>query len=53
VYQPLADEVARQAANFAALGAGTARVAAMNDLDTSALDWAAHVMQELTDESRA
>jgi beta-glucosidase/6-phospho-beta-glucosidase/beta-galactosidase len=53
VYQPLADEVARQSANFTAMEMGEATVAAMNDLDTSALDWAAHVMQELTDESRA
>ena len=30
-----------------------ARVASLIDLDTSALDWAAHVMQELTDDSRA
>jgi hypothetical protein len=53
VYQPLADEVERQMANVAALGAGHASVAEMNDLDTSALDWVAHVMQELTDESRS
>jgi hypothetical protein len=53
VYQPLADEAARQAANAAALKSGAAVMADFNDVDTSALDWAAHVMQERTDESRA
>jgi beta-glucosidase/6-phospho-beta-glucosidase/beta-galactosidase len=52
VYQPLADEVARQLANVEALRAGQA-VADIEALDTSALDWAAHVMQERTEESRA
>jgi beta-glucosidase/6-phospho-beta-glucosidase/beta-galactosidase len=51
VFTPLADEVARQAANVAAFGAG-AMASDLNDLNTSALDWAAHVMQERTDESR-
>jgi beta-glucosidase/6-phospho-beta-glucosidase/beta-galactosidase len=53
VFAPLADEVARQAANVAALDAGVLNVGDMEDLDTTALDWAAHVMQELTDDSRA
>jgi hypothetical protein len=53
VYQPLADEVDRQIANVTALATGQSRVAGMNDLDTSALDWAAHVMQERTDDSRS
>jgi beta-glucosidase/6-phospho-beta-glucosidase/beta-galactosidase len=52
VFTPLADEVARQAANIAAFRTG-AMPAALNHLSTSALDWAAHVMQERTDESRA
>jgi beta-glucosidase/6-phospho-beta-glucosidase/beta-galactosidase len=52
VYQPLADEAARQAANVAALKSGAAVMADFSDVDTSALDWAAHVMQERTDESR-
>jgi beta-glucosidase/6-phospho-beta-glucosidase/beta-galactosidase len=52
VYQPLADEVNRQTANVAALASGTVRLADLGDLDTTALDWAAHVMQERTDESR-
>ena len=50
VYEPLAEEVARQSANAALLASG--RVPEINALDTSALDWAAHVMQERTDESR-
>lgn len=53
VYQPLADEVTRQAANLAAWKSGTNRVSELGDLDTSALDWAAHVMQERTDEGRS
>jgi beta-glucosidase/6-phospho-beta-glucosidase/beta-galactosidase len=52
VFTPLADEVARQAANVAAFGTGT-MPADLESLSTSALDWAAHVMQERTDESRA
>jgi polysaccharide biosynthesis protein PelF len=52
VYAPLAEEMARQAANVAAVRAGRP-VSEMSDLDTSALDWAAHVMQERTDESRS
>jgi len=52
VYQPLAAEVARQLANFNAIRSGAARVADLGDLDTTALDWAAHAMQERTDESR-
>jgi beta-glucosidase/6-phospho-beta-glucosidase/beta-galactosidase len=51
-YQPLAEELARQLANFEALKSGATRVADIGDLDTTALDWAAHVMQERTDESR-
>jgi beta-glucosidase/6-phospho-beta-glucosidase/beta-galactosidase len=52
VYQPLAEELARQIANIAALEAGAATVPEMSDLETSALDWAAHVMQERTEHSR-
>jgi beta-glucosidase/6-phospho-beta-glucosidase/beta-galactosidase len=52
VYQPLADELARQLENVRALKAGTITMAEMEALDTSALDWAAHVMQERTDEAR-
>jgi beta-glucosidase/6-phospho-beta-glucosidase/beta-galactosidase len=53
VYEPLAQEVSRQTANVRALTTGAMTVVQMNDLDTSALDWAAHVMQERTDESRS
>jgi beta-glucosidase/6-phospho-beta-glucosidase/beta-galactosidase len=53
VYQPLAEEAARQSANAAALKSGASVLADFNDIDTSALDWAAHVMQERTDESRS
>jgi hypothetical protein len=52
VFEPLADEVSRQNANLAALSSGNARLPDLADLDTSALDWAAHLMQERTDESR-
>jgi beta-glucosidase/6-phospho-beta-glucosidase/beta-galactosidase len=52
VFQPLADELTRQMANVAALRSGAATLPDLNELDTSALDWAAHVMQERTDESR-
>jgi hypothetical protein len=51
-YQPLIEELSRQQANIAALESGASTVTDISDLDTSALDWAAHVMQERTDESR-
>ena len=53
VYAALADEVARQLANAAAFASGDTSVADMPGLDTNALDWAAHVMQERTDEGRS
>ena len=53
VYEPLAAEAARQSANAAALKSGASALADLDDIDTSALDWAAHVMQERTDESRS
>jgi beta-glucosidase/6-phospho-beta-glucosidase/beta-galactosidase len=53
VFQPLADELARQNANVVALQSGAATLPDLNDLETSRLDWAAHVMQERTDESRS
>ena len=53
VYQPLAEEVKRQAANADAVRTGRARIPELVNADTSALDWAAHVMQERTDESRS
>ena len=51
--EPLAEELSRQQANVAALEVrGVDGRPTSNDLDTTALDWAAHVMQERTDESR-
>ncbi|CAN5876136.1 family 1 glycosylhydrolase [soil metagenome] len=52
-FQPLAEEVVRQAANMRAVVSGANHLSELEDLDTSALDWAAHVMQERTDESRS
>ncbi len=52
VYEPMAEELRRQQANVRALEAGTRTVDELQGLDTSALDWAAHVMQERTDDSR-
>jgi hypothetical protein len=51
VFQPLAEELSRQQEIIEAWRAGQ-EVSGREDLDTSALDWAAHVMQERTDESR-
>jgi beta-glucosidase/6-phospho-beta-glucosidase/beta-galactosidase len=51
VYEPLAKELERQIENVMSLRAGR-RIEDLEELDTSALDWAAHVMQERTDESR-
>ena len=51
VYEPLAYELERQIQNVQSLIAG-ATIHDIEDLETSALDWAAHVMQERTDESR-
>jgi beta-glucosidase/6-phospho-beta-glucosidase/beta-galactosidase len=53
VFQPLAEEVARQSANAAALTSGSLRIDELDVLETSALDWAAHVMEERTEESRS
>jgi len=52
-FQPLLEEVVRQAANMRAVVSGANHMSELEDLDTSALDWAAHVMQERTDESRS
>jgi len=53
VFGPLADEIARRTADVAAFTAGDNTLAELEDFDTTALDWAAHVMQERTDESRS
>jgi beta-glucosidase/6-phospho-beta-glucosidase/beta-galactosidase len=52
VYEPLAEELRRQQANVRALSTTTTSVEELEGLDTSALDWAAHAMQERTDDSR-
>ncbi len=51
VYEPLAKEIERQGKILAQLRAG-APFYDRRETDVSALDWAAHVMQERTDESR-
>jgi hypothetical protein len=53
VFGPLADEIARRTAHVGAFRAGSNTLAELEELDTTALDWAAHVMQERTDESRS
>jgi beta-glucosidase/6-phospho-beta-glucosidase/beta-galactosidase len=52
-FGPLAEEMAIQARNVAALRSGAIADVEMRELETSSLDWAAHVMQERTDESRS
>ena len=52
-FGPLADEIAQRTADMAAFRAGTNSLPRLEDLDTTALDWAAHVMEERVDESRA
>jgi len=51
-FAPLADEIARRTAEVAAFRAGLNPLAQLEDLDTTPLDWAAHVMQQRTDDSR-
>jgi hypothetical protein len=51
-FGPLAEEIVRRSADVAAFRAGANAPAEPADLNTTALDWAAHVMQERTDESR-
>ncbi|MDQ3623976.1 MAG: beta-glucosidase [Verrucomicrobiota bacterium] len=53
VYQPLADELSRQQKIVDPLLCGTAPFKEDFDLSTSTLDWAAHVMEERTDEARS
>jgi hypothetical protein len=52
-FGPLAEEMAIQARNVAALRSGAIADVEMRELETSSLDWAAHVMQERTGESRS
>jgi beta-glucosidase/6-phospho-beta-glucosidase/beta-galactosidase len=51
-FAPLADEIARRSADVAAFTAGGHALAEL-ELDTTALDWAAHVMEQRTDEARS
>ena len=53
VFRPLADEIALRTADVAGFRAGAHTLGEVEDLDTTALDWAAHVMQERTDDSRS
>jgi len=53
VFAPLAAELAQQRDNVEVLRSTAASAGELEGLDTSALDWAAHVMQERTDGSRA
>jgi hypothetical protein len=52
VFAPLANEIARRAGDVAAFRAGAHTLAEFEGLDTTALDWAAHIMEERTDENR-
>ena len=52
VYLPLAQEVSRQAANVTAVVAGDKVLAELDDMETDALDWAAHAMVEKTERRR-
>jgi hypothetical protein len=53
VYAPLAEELARQTENAAALLEGRRTAAQMPGLHVSDLDWAAHTMQARTEAGRA
>ncbi len=52
VYQPLADELARQQEIVASVRSGGGDRERRFEFNTSALDWAAHQMEERTDDSR-
>jgi beta-glucosidase/6-phospho-beta-glucosidase/beta-galactosidase len=51
-YEPLAIELARQEKRAVRIRAGEESFVDRRESDVSALDWAAHVMEERTDESR-
>ena len=51
-YAPLVRELARQAEILDGIRTGRERFRDRRDSDVSALDWAAHIMEERTDESR-
>lgn len=53
VFEPMAEELRRQQAIVRDIQRGELPAGRRFDLDTSALDWAAHVMEERTDEARS
>jgi beta-glucosidase/6-phospho-beta-glucosidase/beta-galactosidase len=53
VYEPLAIEMARQQRRAARLISGEETFIDRRETDVSALDWAAHIMEKRTDESRS
>ena len=53
VFQPLADEVLRLNSNVAALISGGKVIGELSDMETSMLDWSAHVMEQRTEVGRA
>ncbi len=52
IYQPLADELARQQEIVAAARSSGRDLARRFEFNTSQLDWAAHIMEERTDDTR-
>ena len=52
VFQPLADEVIRLNANVAALISGAKVIGELSDMETSMLDWSAHIMEQRTEVAR-
>jgi len=53
IYEPLARELERQRGIIAGLRSGQEPFRDRRETDVSALDWAAHVMEERTEEGRA
>ena len=53
VFQPLAGEVIRLNANVAALISGAKVIGEVTDMETSMLDWSAHIMEQRTEAGRA
>jgi hypothetical protein len=53
VHEPLARELARQQGLAEAIRVHKTKFVDRRETDVSALDWAAHVMEVRTDESRA
>ena len=53
VFQPLAGEVIRLNVNVAALISGAKVIGELSEMDTSMLDWSAHIMEQRTEAGRA